>query len=128
LFLAPPLSAQESATRTPAFPMQPIQSQLQPWTFTATQIGRFLGVIGIAWSLKPLFGLISDFLPIRGNRRIPYLLLSTGATAVAFLYLGAVWKTTAIGTGGWFAGLLEATPDQPSVGQIGWLLVLAGVG
>ena len=33
---------------------------------------HFFGFIGIAWSLKPLFGLVSDFFPIFGHRRWPY--------------------------------------------------------
>jgi hypothetical protein len=113
---------------TACLPTQPIQSQLRDWTFTAAQIGRFLAIIGIAWSLKPLFGIVSDFLPIRGYRRIPYLALSTAATALAFLSLAAVWEARPAGVGGWFSWLITATPEQTSVSQIGWLLVLTGFG
>src|SRR6187399_2552132 len=76
---------------TACLPMQPIQSQLGGWGFSVGQIGQFFGIIGIAWSLKPLFGLISDFFPIAGRRRQPYLILSTALASVAFLTVAAIW-------------------------------------
>ncbi|HMC12178.1 MAG TPA: hypothetical protein VKH44_12845, partial [Pirellulaceae bacterium] len=111
---------------TACLPAQPLQTQLRSWGFSAGQIGRFFGIIAIAWSLKPLFGLISDFLPIAGRRRRPYLLLSTAAAGLAFLFLAAVWESPA-GTAVWFGWLIGAT-EQPGVGQIGCLLLVAGLG
>src|SRR5262245_43855224 len=111
---------------TACLPAQPIQTQLRTWHFSADQIGRFFGVIGIAWSVKPLFGLVSDFLPIVGRRRLPYLLLSTRTAGLAFLGLAAVWHPTSPDAGTWFRWLIGLTPAQAGVGQIGWLLVVAG--
>src|SRR5207237_3036253 len=54
---------------TACLPAQPLQTQLRSWSYSAGQIGHFFGIIAVAWSLKPLFGLISDFLPIGGRRR-----------------------------------------------------------
>jgi MFS family permease len=70
---------------------QPTQSQLQNWGRTPAQVSSFLGFIGIPWSLKLLFGLVSDFFPIFGRRRWPYLVLSTAVTGVAFGWLGLGW-------------------------------------
>src|SRR5947209_6340076 len=80
---------------TACLPAQPIQSHLRQYQLSATQIGEFFGMIGIAWSLKPVFGLISDFLPIAGYRRRPYLLLSTAAAATAFFTAPAFVHTPA---------------------------------
>jgi Na+/melibiose symporter-like transporter len=70
---------------------QPLQSQLEDWGRTPTEVGLILAFIGIPWSLKPFFGPISDFLPIRGLRRRPYLILSTAAAAIVFLTISGLW-------------------------------------
>ncbi|MCI0361037.1 MAG: hypothetical protein L0211_21360 [Planctomycetaceae bacterium] len=72
-----------------------MQSRLQDWGRTQTDIGTFLGFIGIPWSLKLLYGLISDFLPIAGLRRFPYLAISTAVTGVAFLWMSRLWTSPA---------------------------------
>lgn len=113
---------------TACLPAQPIQSQLRHWHYSAEQIGHFFGVIAIAWSIKPLFGLISDFLPIAGYRRIPYLTLATATAGVAFLSIAALWPPATTAATGWFGWLIGATAAQTDVAQIGWLLVLAGIG
>ena len=89
---------------TAGLPAQPMQSRLENWGRTPTQVGIFLFFIGIPWSLKPLFGLISDFLPIRGYRRYPYLVLSTAAAGVAFAWMSGLWS------------------DPASEHQLAWLL------
>src|SRR6187397_254546 len=85
---------------TACLPAQPVQTELRGWGFTAGQIGYFFGIIGIAWSIKPLFGLISDFFPLGNYRRWPYLVLSTAGTAVAFLALAAIWSKPGLPGGG----------------------------
>jgi MFS family permease len=70
---------------------QPVQSQLSNWGLSASLIGQFMAFIAIPWSLKPLFGLLSDFVPLGGRRRRPYLILSTAGAAAAFAWLGLTW-------------------------------------
>jgi MFS family permease len=116
---------------TTCLPAQPIQSHLSRQGFTAGQVGHFFAIIGIAWSLKPLFGLISDFFPIAGRRRQPYLIFSTGAAAISFLAVAAVLDRESGVLGGQldaaFRWLAHMTAGQPQVSQAGWLLVIAGV-
>src|SRR5688500_11718422 len=117
---------------TACLPAQPVQTELRAWGFIPTQVGHFFGIIGIAWSIKPLFGLISDFFPICGYRRWPYLVLSTAATAAAFLALAALWSRPTGPVPGWlsdaFRWLAGTTADQPDVSRIGWLLVVVAIG
>lgn len=40
------------------------------------------------WSIKPLYGLISDCIPIKGRKRIPYLVLATLLSLFPWLILG----------------------------------------
>lgn len=91
---------------TAGMPSQPIQTQLEDWGQTPAAIGILLTFIGIPWSLKPLFGLVSDFFPVFGRRRKPYLLLSTAGTCLAFLALAMLWG------------------DKAGVRQSAWLLLL----
>ncbi|MEX2176584.1 MAG: MFS transporter [Pirellulaceae bacterium] len=70
---------------------QPMRRRLMDWGQTTQQVGIIFAYIGIPWSLKPLFGLVSDFFPLGGRRRKPYLALATAATALAFFTLAAVW-------------------------------------
>lgn len=81
---------------------QPIQSQLQDWSFEPKAITATFAFIGIPWSLKLLFGLVSDFVPILGRRRRPYLVLSTAAAALLFIGISLGWgERTAASTYAW---------------------------
>jgi Na+/melibiose symporter-like transporter len=99
---------------TTYLPAQPLQTQLRAWRLSAEQVGHFFGIIGIAWAAKPLFGLLSDFLPIAGRRRWPYLIGSTALTAVAFAGLALWWQPSA--------------GSSADIRRMGALLLAAGVG
>ncbi|GAV68633.1 BT1 domain-containing protein [Cephalotus follicularis] len=40
------------------------------------------------WSIKPIYGIVSDCIPIKGRKRIPYLVISTVLSLVPWLILG----------------------------------------
>ncbi|MFM7423944.1 MAG: folate/biopterin family MFS transporter [Elainella sp.] len=54
------------------------------------QVSAFMGVAALPWMIKPLFGFISDGLPILGYRRRPYLILSGLLGTTAWLLLATV--------------------------------------
>jgi predicted MFS family arabinose efflux permease len=56
--------------------------------WSPVEISASLAVLDVPWVIKPLYGLVSDFLPLAGYRRRPYLLLASGAAAVAFAWVG----------------------------------------
>jgi Na+/melibiose symporter-like transporter len=66
---------------------QPVRSLLDSWGKTTTQIALFMAIVGLPWSLKPLYGLLTDAVPILGTRRRGYLLLTTTATMLGLAYL-----------------------------------------
>jgi len=117
---------------TACLPAQPIQTQLRSWGFSLGQVGHFFTIIGIAWSLKPLFGLISDFFPIGGRRRQPYLIFSTALAGIAFLAVAYVWGRESAMLAAWpdtaFRWLAAMNSQQPQVSQAAWLLLVAGIG
>jgi len=50
----------------------------------------FSGVTSLPWAMKPVIGLISDCLPLRGYNKGPYMLISSLAGVCAFAALGAL--------------------------------------
>jgi MFS family permease len=68
---------------------QPARSLLKRWGRSDSDITTFMALLVIPWGLKPLYGLLTDFVPIFGTRRKSYLLLATGAIALSMLALGA---------------------------------------
>ncbi|XP_026421577.1 probable folate-biopterin transporter 4 [Papaver somniferum] len=40
------------------------------------------------WSIKPVYGILSDCIPIRGQKRVPYLVISTILSLLPWLILG----------------------------------------
>jgi MFS family permease len=56
--------------------------------WTPVEITGFTSLLYFAWILKPLYGLVSDFVPLFGYRRKSYLALANVAAVVGF-----VWAT-----------------------------------
>jgi folate/biopterin transporter len=57
------------------------------------EVGALTGIATLPWTVKPLFGFISDGFPILGYRRRPYLVLSGFLGAAAWLALATVVQT-----------------------------------
>lgn len=60
---------------------------------TPAEVSAMLGIVALPWTIKPLFGFLSDGLPIFGFRRRPYLLLSAVLGAASWIALGTVVET-----------------------------------
>jgi folate/biopterin transporter len=63
------------------------------------QVSALMGIAAVPWMIKPLFGFISDGLPIFGYRRRPYLILSgllgAGAWVAMATIVHSAWQVTA---------------------------------
>jgi MFS family permease len=68
---------------------QPVDSLLKSWGRSAAEIATFAAILSLPWSIKPLYGILTDFVPIPGGRRRGYLLLTSFGTALSCLYLFA---------------------------------------
>ena len=62
---------------------QPTRARLERWNWGAGEIAGVTMLVALPWSLKPLYGLISDALPIFGSRRRSWLWLWSGFAALA---------------------------------------------
>jgi folate/biopterin transporter len=56
-------------------------------------MGALIGIAALPWVIKPLFGFLSDGLPLFGYRRRPYLILSGIIGCLAWLALATVVST-----------------------------------
>jgi MFS family permease len=66
---------------------QPVRSLLKSWGDSPTTIAAFMGLLALPWSLKVLFGLLSDLVPLFGSRRRNYLLISSISASLGLLFL-----------------------------------------
>ena len=55
---------------------QPTLSLLKRWGHGPGSLGSFSMAVGLAWILKPIFGLLTDFVPLAGRKRQGYLMLA----------------------------------------------------
>jgi predicted MFS family arabinose efflux permease len=61
--------------------LQPLTSFLKTHGWSPLEVTAYFGVLNFPWVIKPVFGLISDFVPLFGYRRTSYLLLASVAAA-----------------------------------------------
>ncbi len=58
------------------------------------ELSALLGIVFLPWMIKPVFGFISDGLPIFGYRRRPYLILSGILGSVSWVSLATIVHAT----------------------------------
>ena len=66
---------------------QPVRSLLNGWQKSPGEITQFMAIVSAPWAIKPIYGLLIDFVPLFGSRRRNYLLLATLLTAVSLFWL-----------------------------------------
>ena len=63
---------------------QPLTHYLKVNGWTPLEVTAYFGVLNFPWVIKPVFGLVSDFLPLFGYRRVSYLMLASACAAVSY--------------------------------------------
>jgi MFS family permease len=63
---------------------QPLNFYLKDIGWTPLQVTAYIAVLNFPWVIKPVFGLVSDVLPLFGYRRKSYLILASLCAAVAY--------------------------------------------
>ena len=69
-------------------PNQTITISLKDAGLSAGQVATFFAITTVPWLIKPVYGLLSDFVPLFGFHRKSYLMLTSATAAVAGLLLG----------------------------------------
>jgi len=67
---------------------QPLNYYLkEALSWTPVQVTAFITVFNLPWIIKPLYGLVSDFVPLFGYRRKSYLILANVAAVGGYLWV-----------------------------------------
>jgi MFS family permease len=85
-------------------PQQAVTITLKERGLSAGEVATFFAITGVPWMVKPVYGLISDFLPLFGRRRTSYFLLSTALAAACGFALAGMHSHPY----GWLLGLFTA--------------------
>jgi MFS family permease len=75
-------------------PLTHYLKESQGWD--AVHIATSLAVLDIPWVVKPLYGIVSDFVPLFGYRRRSYLLVANAVAVAVFLWGTQVLAPSAI--------------------------------
>src|SRR6267378_2473686 len=75
-------------------PSQAMAIVLKDRGLTAGEIARFLSIATLPWLIKPVYGLLSDFVPLWGRRRKSYFLLASGLAAASGFALASMSEHT----------------------------------
>lgn len=68
-----------------AQPLSFYLKQVHGWT--ALQVTAYLAIFNLPWIIKPIYGALSDFVPLFGYRRKPYLFAANLVAAAGFLWI-----------------------------------------
>ncbi|MFZ0608741.1 MAG: hypothetical protein WAM75_13835, partial [Xanthobacteraceae bacterium] len=64
---------------------QPLTYYLkQEHNWTPVQVTAFLTIFNLPWIIKPLYGMVSDFVPLFGYRRKSYLIVANVAAIAGY--------------------------------------------
>jgi MFS family permease len=58
----------------------------ETYGWTAVQVTAYLTILNLPWIIKPVYGIVSDFLPLFGYRRKIYLVLANAMAAGAYCW------------------------------------------
>lgn len=113
----------EGAGQTDGLIAQPLNYYLKEvYRWSPVEITAYLTVLNIPWFIKPLYGAVSDFIPLYGYRRITYLIAANAVAAAGYFALS---QSSAPGTMIWLL-LLTAYGMAISSTLCGALLVENG--
>jgi MFS family permease len=67
---------------------QPLNYYLkQVFGWSPVQVTAYLTILNLPWIIKPVYGIISDFLPLFGYRRKAYLVIANAAATAAYCWV-----------------------------------------
>jgi folate/biopterin transporter len=82
------------------------------------EVSALMGIVAIPWMVKPLFGFISDGLPIFGYRRRPYLILSGLLGVASWIAMGTIVHSAAAATAAIALGSLSVAVSDVIVDSL----------
>ena len=81
----------EGVGQTGGLVAQPLNYYLkQTFGWTPVQVTAYLTILNLPWIIKPVYGIVSDFVPLFGYRRKSYLILANAAAAGAYCWVAQI--------------------------------------
>jgi MFS family permease len=77
---------------------QPLSYFLKVQGWTPVEVTAYFAVLNFPWVIKPVFGLVSDFVPLFGYRRKSYLILSNLGAAGAYAWIARLTEPSEFAT------------------------------
>jgi len=78
----------EGVGQTGGLIAQPLNNSLkQTYGWSPLQVTAYLAIFNLPWVIKPVYGIVSDFLPLFGYRRKAYLILANAAAVGAYCWV-----------------------------------------
>ena len=71
-----------------AQPLNYFLKQVYGWT--PVQVTAWLTILNLPWVIKPVYGIVSDFVPLWGYRRKAYLVVANAGAAGAYLWVARI--------------------------------------
>lgn len=85
---------------------------------TPAQVSALLGIVALPWIIKPVYGFVSDGLPIFGYRRRPYLILSGILGAISWVSVATIVHTPIAAVGAIALGSLSVAVSDVIVDSL----------
>ncbi len=76
-------------------PLNYYLKQVHGWS--PVQITAFVTVFNLPWIIKPVYGLVSDFVPLFGYRRKSYLIIANAVAIVGYFWVAKLTAPTDLG-------------------------------
>jgi MFS family permease len=86
-------------------PAQPMTIVLKERGLSASAVADFMLISTVPWLIKPVYGLLSDFVPLFGRRRKSYFVLSSGLASVSGIVLALMSEHTFWRMAGWYTAM-----------------------
>ena len=86
-------------------PAQPMTIVLKERGLSAAAVADFMLIASLPWLIKPLYGLLSDFVPLFGRHRKSYFLLTSSLASASGIVLAVASEHTYWKLAGWYTAM-----------------------
>jgi len=76
--------------------LQPLTNYLKTQGWSPLEVTAYFGALNFPWVIKPVYGLVSDFVPLLGYRRTSYLMLASAAAILSYAAIAWLGEPAAI--------------------------------
>ena len=76
--------------------LQPLTNFLKTQGWSPLEVTAYFGALNFPWVIKPVYGLVSDFVPLLGYRRTSYLMLASAAAILSYAAIAWLGEPAAI--------------------------------